>query len=104
MPPRMIASPRRPACPGCPKVGVIAVAKQPIQSQSAVDHRVVPTDVFSAVIAVIGSRDVLACVGQECVETEDGLHIWEDRFYPESILRPERYCRTAPKANLSSPP
>ncbi len=24
-------------------------------------------------------------VAQECVETEDGLHIWEDHFYPEII-------------------
>jgi phenylacetate-CoA ligase len=27
-------------------------------------------------------------VGQECVETKDGLHIWEDHFYPE-IVDPE---------------
>ncbi|MEV4346844.1 phenylacetate--CoA ligase PaaK [Actinoplanes sp. NPDC049596] len=27
-------------------------------------------------------------VAQECVETKDGLHIWEDHFYPE-ILDPE---------------
>src|SRR5712675_720414 len=24
-------------------------------------------------------------VAQECVETKDGLHIWEDHFYPEAI-------------------
>src|SRR5258706_10584685 len=24
-------------------------------------------------------------VAQECVETKDGLHIWEDHFYPEVI-------------------
>jgi len=24
-------------------------------------------------------------VGQECVETKDGLHIWEDHFYPEIV-------------------
>src|SRR6202007_2351101 len=24
-------------------------------------------------------------VAQECVETKDGLHIWEDPFYPEGI-------------------
>ena len=23
--------------------------------------------------------------GQECVETKDGLHIWEDHFYPEIV-------------------
>ncbi len=27
-------------------------------------------------------------VAQECVETKDGLHIWEDHFYPE-IINPE---------------
>src|SRR5438045_9280253 len=24
-------------------------------------------------------------VAQECIETKDGLHIWEDHFYPEII-------------------
>lgn len=27
-------------------------------------------------------------VGQECMETKDGLHLWEDHFYPE-IIDPE---------------
>lgn len=27
-------------------------------------------------------------VANECVETKDGLHIWEDHFYPE-IINPE---------------
>ncbi|HEX2944138.1 MAG TPA: phenylacetate--CoA ligase PaaK [Rhodopila sp.] len=27
-------------------------------------------------------------VAQECVETKDGLHIWEDHFYPE-VIEPE---------------
>jgi phenylacetate-CoA ligase len=27
-------------------------------------------------------------VSQECVETKDGLHIWEDHFYPE-VIDPE---------------
>ncbi len=27
-------------------------------------------------------------VSQECVETKDGLHIWEDHFYPE-VINPE---------------
>src|SRR5436853_6079648 len=27
-------------------------------------------------------------VAQECVEAKDGLHIWEDHFYPE-IIHPE---------------
>ena len=24
-------------------------------------------------------------VANECVETKDGLHVWEDHFYPEMI-------------------
>jgi len=24
-------------------------------------------------------------VAQECVETKDGLHVWEDHFYPEIV-------------------
>ena len=24
-------------------------------------------------------------VAQECVETKDGLHVWEDHFYPEVV-------------------
>src|ERR1700689_1124384 len=27
-------------------------------------------------------------VAQECVETKDGLHVWEDHFYPE-VINPE---------------
>ena len=27
-------------------------------------------------------------VANECVETKDGLHVWEDHFYPE-IIDPE---------------
>lgn len=27
-------------------------------------------------------------VANECVETKDGLHIWEDHFYPE-VINPE---------------
>jgi phenylacetate-CoA ligase len=33
-------------------------------------------------------------VANECVETKDGLHIWEDHFYPE-IIDPET-CATLP--------
>ena len=33
-------------------------------------------------------------VANECVETKDGLHIWEDHFYPE-IIDPETGARAA---------
>jgi phenylacetate-CoA ligase len=40
-------------------------------------------------------------VAQECVETKDGLHIWEDHFYPRSSTRsPARCCPTARKGEL----
>jgi phenylacetate-CoA ligase len=43
-------------------------------------------------------------VANECVETKDGLHVWEDHFYPEIIdPRPARCCPTARGANSSSP-
>ena len=38
---------------------------------------------------IYGLSEVLGPgVAQECVETKDGLHIWEDHFYPE-IINPE---------------
>ena len=33
-------------------------------------------------------------VANECIETKDGLHIWEDHFYPE-IIDPETGDRAA---------
>ena len=40
-------------------------------------------------------------VANECVETKDGLHIWEDHFFPRSsIPRPARCCRTAKPGEL----
>jgi phenylacetate-CoA ligase len=42
-------------------------------------------------------------VGQECVETKDGLTIWEDHFYPRSSTpRPARCCPKARKASSCS--
>ena len=43
-------------------------------------------------------------VSNECVETKDGLHVWEDHFYPEksSTRRPaSRAARTASSASWS---
>lgn len=43
-------------------------------------------------------------VAQECVETKDGLHIWEDHFSPRSSIRsPARCCPTVSGASWSSP-
>ncbi len=44
-------------------------------------------------------------VSQECGETQDGLHIWEDHFLPEIVdpLTLARSCPTARRASWSSP-
>jgi phenylacetate-CoA ligase len=40
-------------------------------------------------VDIFGLSEVIGPgVAQECVETKDGLHIWEDHFYPE-IVNPE---------------
>lgn len=40
-------------------------------------------------IDIYGLSEVIGPgVGVECIETKDGLHIWEDHFYPE-IINPE---------------
>ena len=37
-------------------------------------------------IDIYGLSEVMGPgVAQECVETKDGLHVWEDHFYPEVI-------------------
>jgi phenylacetate-CoA ligase len=42
-------------------------------------------------------------VAQECIETKDGLTIWEDHFYPEIII-PSRAkcCATASRVSWYS--
>ena len=44
-------------------------------------------------------------VANECVETKDGLHIWEDHFYPGGDRPRDRRgrCPTARRANWCSP-
>ncbi len=43
-------------------------------------------------------------VANECVETKDGLHIWEDHFYPRSLIPTRaRFCRMASRGNSFSP-
>ena len=44
-------------------------------------------------------------VAHECVETKDGLHVWEDHFYPEIVDPGDRRacCRTASAARSCSP-
>ena len=43
-------------------------------------------------------------VANECVETKDGLHVWEDHFYPKSSIRcREMFYRTAKRASWCLP-
>jgi phenylacetate-CoA ligase len=43
-------------------------------------------DVDMHAVDIYGLSEVMGPgVAQECVETKDGLHIWEDHFYPEVI-------------------
>ena len=43
-------------------------------------------------------------VSQEAVETQDGLHVWEDHFYPEIVDPVTRRCSpTARRASWCSP-
>jgi len=40
-------------------------------------------------VDIYGLSEILGPgVANECVETKDGLHVWEDHFYPE-IIHPE---------------
>jgi len=55
-------------------------------------------------IDIYGLSEVMGPgVAQECIETKDGLTVWEDHFYPE-IVDPEtgRCCRTASGASSCS--
>ena len=45
-----------------------------------------PTQVEEIVLRTDGLSEVMGPgVSQECVESKDGLHIWEDHFYPEVV-------------------
>jgi phenylacetate-CoA ligase len=49
--------------------------RQEIERRSAIDA-----------VDIYGLSEIMGPgVAQECVETKDGLHIWEDHFYPEII-------------------
>ncbi len=49
--------------------------RQEIEGRSAIDA-----------VDIYGLSEIMGPgVAQECVETKDGLHVWEDHFYPEII-------------------
>ena len=56
-------------------------------------------------IDIYGLSEVIGPgVAQECIETKDGLTVWEDHFYPGDHRsgRPARCCRTARRASSCS--
>ncbi|WP_288336403.1 phenylacetate--CoA ligase PaaK [uncultured Gordonia sp.] len=49
-------------------------------------RRELETQVRMDAVDIYGLSEVMGPgVAQECVETKDGLHIWEDHFYPEIV-------------------
>ncbi|GAB23139.1 phenylacetate--CoA ligase [Gordonia polyisoprenivorans NBRC 16320 = JCM 10675] len=49
-------------------------------------RRELETQVGMDAVDIYGLSEVMGPgVAQECVETKDGLHIWEDHFYPEIV-------------------
>lgn len=56
-------------------------------------------------IDIYGLSEVIGPgVANECIETKDGLHVWEDHFFPRSSTRrPAPPCPTANRANWCSP-
>ncbi|MFG1641190.1 phenylacetate--CoA ligase PaaK [Amycolatopsis sp. NPDC049252] len=63
------------------KVGIFGAEPWTEQMRSEIEER------FAIdAVDIYGLSEVMGPgVAQECVETKDGLHIWEDHFYPEVI-------------------
>jgi phenylacetate-CoA ligase len=63
------------------KVGIFGAEPWTEQMRTEIEQRV---DLDA--VDIYGLSEVMGPgVAQECVETKDGLHIWEDHFYPEVI-------------------
>ncbi len=63
------------------KIGILGAEPWTEAMRSEIEHRadMHATDIF-------GLSELMGPgVAQECVETKDGLHLWEDHFYPEII-------------------
>ncbi|MGH3949808.1 MAG: phenylacetate--CoA ligase PaaK [Pseudonocardiaceae bacterium] len=62
-------------------VGIFGAEPWTEEMRSEIEER---TDIDA--VDIYGLSEVMGPgVAQECVETKDGLHIWEDHFYPEVI-------------------
>jgi phenylacetate-CoA ligase len=63
------------------KVGIFGAEPWTEDMRGEMEHRL---DMHA--VDIYGLSEVIGPgVSQECVETKDGLHIWEDHFYPEII-------------------
>ncbi|WP_037303335.1 phenylacetate--CoA ligase PaaK [Amycolatopsis orientalis] len=63
------------------KVGIFGAEPWTEQMRAEIEERV-----GIDAVDIYGLSEVMGPgVAQECVETKDGLHIWEDHFYPEVI-------------------
>ena len=63
------------------KVGVFGAEPWTDQLRHALEQRL---DIHA--VDIYGLSEVIGPgVAQECLETKDGLHVWEDHFYPEII-------------------
>ncbi|WP_414941126.1 phenylacetate--CoA ligase PaaK [Amycolatopsis sp. cmx-11-51] len=63
------------------KVGIFGAEPWTEQMRTEIEDRV-----GIDAVDIYGLSEVMGPgVAQECVETKDGLHIWEDHFYPEVI-------------------
>lgn len=66
------------------RTGVFGAEPWTDQMRSELEHKL-----NMNAVDIYGLSEVIGPgVAQECVETKDGLHIWEDHFYPE-IVDPE---------------
>ncbi|TCK19835.1 phenylacetate--CoA ligase PaaK [Pseudonocardia endophytica] len=63
------------------RVGIFGAEPWTEQMRSEIEERM---DMHA--VDIYGLSEVMGPgVAQECVETKDGLHVWEDHFYPEVI-------------------
>jgi len=63
------------------RIGILGAEPWTEQMRTEIEERL---DIDA--VDIFGLSEVMGPgVAQECVETKDGLHIWEDHFYPEVI-------------------
>ncbi|MGQ0844600.1 MAG: phenylacetate--CoA ligase PaaK [Sporichthyaceae bacterium] len=63
------------------RVGIFGAEPWTNEMRAAIEERM---DIHA--VDIYGLSEVIGPgVAQECVETKDGLHVWEDHFYPEIV-------------------